>query len=498
MLKTCNDQHSICSRLSFYRDRRKYVVPTRLVYVGNDVPYAAPRLYNLTSAAQKPRAIDAAYVALSHCWGTSEMIKTTTATLEQYTRGIPWQELPQLFQDAITITRALGIDYLWIDSLCILQDSSTDWARESAQIGNIYSGALFTIGASLASNGDESLFNRHPVRKIQQTFGGTDSLLIARRPISHEIDASSDCTPKLPLRKRAWCLQEELLSPRFVHFTRDELVWVCHEGTNCECSPDTRPAALQNMWANAYDENRHTIWEQFIENYTKRAITYQQDRLPAISSASGLFGCDAGRYDAGLWESDMPGCLLWCVEERETSASTVGGSNSASPTWSWASTDFVVTDFLYESEDKMMAEVLEVETYPTTSDPRGLLSGGHITLKGAVISIEELTRHTGKEEVGIWNLPAWSHFDSSSGHGVALKEGAHLLVISKRLTTYHNVLRCRGLVIKRVTHPTDAQEATQTQTGSTHAWVRCGTVELAGGDLKSIDLKACTDIVTIF
>jgi hypothetical protein len=79
------------------------------------------------------------YVSLSHCWGDSVYpAKTTSQTLDQNRKSIPWSTLPKTFQDAIFFTRWLRIRYLWIDSLCIIQDSREDWLEESVKMMHIY------------------------------------------------------------------------------------------------------------------------------------------------------------------------------------------------------------------------------------------------------------------------------------------------------------------------------------------------------------------------
>ena len=71
------------------------------------------------------------YTALSHCWGVDPFITLTKKTCETLEVAIPYADLPKNFQDAISYTRTMGIEYLWIDSLCIIQDSEEDWLRES-------------------------------------------------------------------------------------------------------------------------------------------------------------------------------------------------------------------------------------------------------------------------------------------------------------------------------------------------------------------------------
>ncbi|KAF4836161.1 hypothetical protein CGCSCA4_v012355 [Colletotrichum siamense] len=101
------------------------------------------------------------YVALSHCWGQHQPAKTTKATLGRYKWRLIWADLPKTFQDAITVTRALGIDFIWVDSLCIIQDDPDDWAKEASQMASIYRNAYITIAVTSAAGGEEGfLYDR--------------------------------------------------------------------------------------------------------------------------------------------------------------------------------------------------------------------------------------------------------------------------------------------------------------------------------------------------
>lgn len=77
----------------------------------------------------------------------------TKASWAKLTVNIFLSDLPPLFQDAIIITRQLGLRYLWIDSLCIIQDSLRDWETEAAKMASIYQNSYVTISATDASNG---------------------------------------------------------------------------------------------------------------------------------------------------------------------------------------------------------------------------------------------------------------------------------------------------------------------------------------------------------
>ena len=103
--------------------------------------------------------LQASYLILNYCWGQKPYINSTSATLQAKKESIKMSELPKLHQDAITLARKLGVRCLWIDSLCILQDSKEGWARESATMSSIYANALLTITAQSSLGAHEGFLN---------------------------------------------------------------------------------------------------------------------------------------------------------------------------------------------------------------------------------------------------------------------------------------------------------------------------------------------------
>src|SRR5687768_16022479 len=98
------------------------------------------------------------YVCLTHRWTPTKPLQLTTASAEQFKTAIPLTDLSQTFEDAFAVTSSLGYRYIWIDSLCIIQDSTEDWATESSKMGEVYAHAAFTIAATAAGEGSKGLF----------------------------------------------------------------------------------------------------------------------------------------------------------------------------------------------------------------------------------------------------------------------------------------------------------------------------------------------------
>jgi hypothetical protein len=107
-------------------------------------------------------------MTLSHCWGPAQLITTTANTIEQKKAGIPLEDLPQTFKDAVALTRNLGIRYLWIDSLCIKQLDKDDWEREASKMGSVYLHSYLNIAATSSAEGRAGCFKERVVSVVEK------------------------------------------------------------------------------------------------------------------------------------------------------------------------------------------------------------------------------------------------------------------------------------------------------------------------------------------
>lgn len=344
--------------------------PHRLIYVHG---------HRQLCLATRPRP-GVSYTALSHRWGAANTIpRATTSNISSLGRNIEWSSLSKTFQDAIDVSYGLGISYIWIDSLCIIQDSKEDWETEAAKMAPIYENAALVLSAVAARDGSEGLFGpRKPVEILASSdtptsatvreFSQTRTITRARRDgtggsIRYVVrdTARHDQWDRLkiwaerpsdfnPLLSRAWAFQERLLATRIVHFGDHELIWECHESQRCECthldgakslpmlergSHDVRLAFSRvTRAAQQYPElNPFQVWATVVELYNLRALTFERDRLPALAGAAAkVKSLVGGSYDSGLFINDFPSCLLWSVPEPG-----VRHDPFYAPTWSWAS-----------------------------------------------------------------------------------------------------------------------------------------------------------------
>ena len=329
---------------------------------------------------------------------------TTKANLQIHERSMDPVELPKTFTDAIAVTRKLGVKYLWIDALCIIQDSDEDRAVECSKMGMYYRNSYLTISALDASNSSDGFLNRRLPVPQANLFEGQDLQL---RP---KTLTRAAIFQKSPLGKRGWTLQERLLSTRVLHYGETEIFWECftcscREGTTKEHkgNEDVRDLASSEgedfkrlTLATSADPKEpdcgaFALWYRIIRQFSQRLLTYQDDALPAIAGlAASIASKHNLRYIAGLWAEDLDG-LLWQVEQstfydnKQTLAKNYHKRVAGLPTWSWASLSQAVRyPFIYEhrtlSRISALFATANLGVEPT--NPFGKLTGGSLKLRG--------------------------------------------------------------------------------------------------------------------
>lgn len=218
-LSDCQRRHKTCGSTS-----TSPWLPTRLI----DVETQPKLVISDSMDTHMPQP----YITLSHCWGTLSIVTLTTSTIATFQTAIPVATLPKTFLDAIVVTRKLGFRYLWIDSLCIMQDSEVDWRPESSVMGQVYKRSTLTISALDSENGQGGLFRQ---RNATEVLSCPASLRLDESGAREDIYVHS-CTSiaiheigKGPLSESAWTIQERLLSPRVVYFGHTQIFWECLE-----------------------------------------------------------------------------------------------------------------------------------------------------------------------------------------------------------------------------------------------------------------------------
>ena len=377
--------------------------PTRVIEVA---PLASPSDDELHLRIDGEHSPEVPYMTLSHCWGKSAFLKLTNTTYQRLRDGFSRADtLSKTFQDAITVCQELGVKYLWIDSLCIFQDSTDDWRCEAAQMGQVYGNSLCNIAATGASNDEEGCFRDR------------DASLLHSCTIKSEWDNRYNRTWNIihsrfwdtrmnqaPLNRRGWVMQERWLSPRVLHYGRDQLLWECSELDACETYPDGLPKPLRSSLSGfklgrelleplEYLEKDkatpYNLWLSIVERYSVTSLTKGEDKLVAISGiAKRMQGLLNDEYLAGLWRERLPSQLLWRVNSELVSDLHLTRPRSyRAPSWSWASVDHELR-FASECNDGSLITILDAGVTPIGPDSTGQIKDGFICLNGRIYSAE--------------------------------------------------------------------------------------------------------------
>lgn len=371
-INECLLNHSLCHSLRMSSAPGSYV-PSRLLYIPPEP------IDGLVLRLKEDVPSGAKYVALSHCWGSRDKwpcCLTTNANYESQLSHIPWETLPQTFRDTAIFARRLGLEYVWIDSLCIIQGDERDWQRESTKMYSVYSNAYITFAAAAAHDCHDGLFSRRAPGSLVPLL----SLVFRGRPYHVQaysvpderqgfemVDEGTYVHPSYPLLNRAWCFQERLVSPRVLFFGVYELILECPTERSCE--EDTYSPPSWHEWNDLGWERWETLmhkysistggdqrmafhWFQIIQPYNNLELSEPTDRLIAIAAIAQRFARynPDDEYICGLWKS----CILEGLILRHHAKQNMTGphidhgpsimvqSNYVAPSWSWASVRGIV------------------------------------------------------------------------------------------------------------------------------------------------------------
>ena len=349
-------------------------------------------------------------MTLSHRWGAASFLQLTSSNLPDLVKGFRIADLPQTFQDAIGVARRLGCRYLWIDSLCIVQDSTKDWLHEAGLMGEVYANSHCNIAATWNSSSDDGLFTERNPSEVEGIFVHPQwaSLKSAAFRVI-EFGLWESLITSADLNKRAWVVQERLLAPRVLHFGRIQLAWECHEVDACETyptglpvaqqstgtmhkglDPDTNGRHLQSMGDSESSPNLYTyhVWNKIVAAYTAGELTVASDKFVALSGlAKKMQALLQDDYLAGLWKGTLSSDLLWKVNggEQTNGLLPTRAPQYRAPSWSWAALDGHIMPGR-PNIDRILIIVEDAATDPTgTGNPLGQLKSGWIRLRGVLL-----------------------------------------------------------------------------------------------------------------
>ncbi|KAH7140863.1 heterokaryon incompatibility protein-domain-containing protein [Dactylonectria macrodidyma] len=363
-LNECQDKHSSCPR------RRHHALPRRVIDLGS-------RTLRLRQSDPDEKA---PYAALSYCWGGVAQLTTMAANLNDHLQAIDVASLPKTIRDAVEVCRAIGMRYLWVDALCIVQDDNNDKLDQIASMGLIYKNSTVTIVAASAEKvTDGFLGNAKPEGPhiqlplyVDDTTTGTVYLRIK--------DGTQTYSAEEPIFQRGWTYQELLLSPRCVIFDASQIMLKCLTDNfrplfqtyvdvqvdAPELPPGVFGMADENLAGRSSRESRERyfkntqdrIWKAVVHDYSERDMSCFSDRLPALAGiATELAAVWDDVYLAGFWERTILQHLAWYRTQRKYRCNGIGAiqqkdlfdgvvdvsRHTGGPTWSWATAPYPVT-----------------------------------------------------------------------------------------------------------------------------------------------------------
>ena len=363
------------------------------------------------------------YIALSHSWAQSKPLKTDRHNYLEHKDEIPWNKLSTVYQDTLSLAKSLAVSYVWIDSLCIIQQDPEEWEREAHHMGAVYSNAFLVFVAL----GNELALEKDPIEEF--TIVGTmkesgedvyKSTIKVRRKIDHDnlVNSANDETAGAWF-SRGWCFQERLFASRLLHFggPLEDIAFECNTHLRCECGgvenlTTSRSDGLSSLWCHTkaqftrefnevatlppddmnddvLAETRNKLFAMYIalcEDFSSKRFSFSDDTLPAMDSLASKLGPYLGEYHAGLWEHNILIGMQW---ESFNAKRSQRYTPCCAPSFSWASrTGGAIwylnpKEILTDTEDHEFAEVVEALTIAADpAIPYGKVVFSDITLRG--------------------------------------------------------------------------------------------------------------------
>jgi hypothetical protein len=424
-LYDCHDNHNACNRARLEASRTVgRVRPTRLLDISR---HSFVRL-----ASGEDPTMSKPYSTMSHCWGLIDFYKLTKDTYAELVHGIPISRLTKTFQEGIEVARSLGLEAMWIDSLCIFQDKDdlSDWRKECGRMADIYQCSAWNIAATAGLNGNEGCYAQTQERWLvgsptvffsnNYVIQGSTGYKVVPRGWYAVVPKEFVQTglAQQPLCNRGWVVQERLLAPRTLHFSASEMFWECLTLFACETFPCGVPNSILGMdsarpetkrWnaPESLEQNtRDEIWDSIVKDYTRCSLTKQTDKLIALAGiAKAVQRVFNDHYLAGLWGSSLPMSLLWEVTRDSAGSKKSGKENDSyrAPSWSWAAIDDIPTFTSGLGNENVVAKIVSCSMEPMLdSEPTGQLRSGSLRIRGPLLDIESLQRDYRYEK---WKFP---------------------------------------------------------------------------------------------
>ncbi|KAK2017364.1 heterokaryon incompatibility protein [Colletotrichum eremochloae] len=364
-LNHCKENHPRCKP----RHSSRNFMPTRVLDVG--VPRSPWPPTHIRVVNTREQNIKEQYMTLSHCWGKKEFVKLTDGNFNEFTtRGIPWKSYDgndicsnKNFEEAIEVTRKLGVRYIWIDSICIIQDQplEEDWKAEAKLMHKVYRNSYCNLAAAVSEDSSGGLFRARnsDVLPVKYTPEGPSHIFSSRSWRILPSDLWDNDLLGSHLYTRGWVFQERMLSPRLLQFGKDQVFWDCATISACETLPAGLPPSLDNKagvdrhWRQRLQEAAVTVpslvktaegsptkfWESAVRAYTSCKLTQHRDKGSAMWGIAKLVrDMEGEEYAHGLWSTRLEEQLAWQVA-GEPAVKYPEVDWLLFPTWSWTCLD---------------------------------------------------------------------------------------------------------------------------------------------------------------
>ena len=427
----CLASHQTCIRML----SPERPLPTRVIDIGD--------------ASCNPRVMvtdgkPGIWAALSYCWGGQSTFVLNKDTCDSFLGGtVPLDRFPKTLRDAITVTQALGLRFLWVDALCIMQDSAEDWTAEAGRMKDVYGGATITITATNSTSTEDGIFKNYSIspENCKLEWRSPNSMATHNVYLRSGSEFWDTTMKNEPLNTRGWTLQESLLAPRTLSYGTQQMIWECLESKVGQSGRPVLPGErhrdktfVQTVMANDFSawekaqqaftrlslkwlpvdrsvvprswelnhDAMYSRWFAIVRDYTGRNLTVQSDTLPALSGLARAFqNLLRDKYCAGLWKNDVIRGMCWsrsAVPKRDFRAIKAGQKERDDylPSWSWASViGGRVVNALEEEQTwpfttvEETAQILEVQILPKYNDVFGQIAHAEIAIKAPFQSIDD-------------------------------------------------------------------------------------------------------------
>lgn len=377
-LRECDNFHENCLH------ENEYERPSRLVSFDRDVV----RVVHTAIFETMPK-----YATLSYCWGLKPFMSLTRNTMESFLDGVYVRDLPQTFRDAIRVAKELGLSYIWIDALCIIQNDPEDWFIEASRMRSVYGNSYVNLAASSATNVHQGFFSR-PERYKHYNGGfcarvSTHNYSLVRN--FHSSSVHEEASENTHLATRAWTLQEKLLPARTISFGHTGIFWECRSGIRSEFFPCGVSGEFRSRLV--CPEDQAWNWDLIISQYSRADLTEPEDKLPALAGIARRQQEATGhQYLTGMWKESLVTDLTWGIQSERRRRPAW-----RAPSWSWMAVDghvlaWAQTGEIETKRIKQYISILDVWATPSGPDLFGKVNDGLLSLACTALVRSHLLR----------------------------------------------------------------------------------------------------------